>query len=44
MESSEPADLANRGANGSHCNYVHPQVTKPITISGQSGDDATAYL
>lgn len=42
------ADLAaagfeNRGGKGSHRNYHHPKLPKPITISGQLGDDAKSY-
>ena len=33
----------NRGGKGSHRNFVHPKVTKPITISGNLGDDALPY-
>lgn len=33
----------DRGGKGSHRNFVHPNVTKPITISGRSGDDAKRY-
>ena len=40
----EKAGFANRGGNGSHRDYVHPRVTKPITISGKSGDDAKQYM
>lgn len=39
----EKAGFINRGGKGSHRNYVHPEVTKPITISGQPGDDAKEY-
>ncbi len=35
--------FVNRGGKGSHRNYVHPKVTKPITISGKPGDDARDY-
>jgi predicted RNA binding protein YcfA (HicA-like mRNA interferase family) len=39
------ADLARagfivHGGKGSHRNFVHPKVAKPITISGALGDDA----
>lgn len=34
------AGFADRGGKGSHRNFVHPKVTKPITISGAPGDDA----
>jgi hypothetical protein len=33
----------NRGGRGSHRNFVHPKVPKPITVSGQPGDDAKQY-
>ena len=36
----EKAGFSNRGGKGSHRNYVHPKVAKPITISGALGDDA----
>ena len=39
----EAAGFENRGGKGSHRNFVHPRVTKPVTISGKSGDDAKQY-
>ena len=36
----ERAGFVNRGGRGSHRNYVHPKVARPITISGALGDDA----
>lgn len=39
----EHAGFHNRGGKGSHRNFVHPGVTRPITISGQPGDDAKIY-
>jgi predicted RNA binding protein YcfA (HicA-like mRNA interferase family) len=39
----EGAGFVNRGGKGSHRNYVHPRVSKPITISGAIGDDAKQY-
>jgi len=39
----ERASFVNRGGKGSHRNFVHPKVTKPITISGKLGDDALPY-
>lgn len=39
----EKAGFNNRGGKGSHRNYVHPKMTKPITISGALGDDANQY-
>jgi len=37
------AGFTDRGGKGSHRNFVHPKVTKPITISGAPGDDAKHY-
>ena len=39
----ESAGFENRGGKGSHRNFVHPNVSKPITISGNPGDDAKNY-
>jgi len=33
----------NRGGKGSHRNFVHPHVSKPVTLSGKPGDDAKPY-
>ncbi len=33
----------NRGGKGSHRNFVHPKVAKPVTLSGKTGDDAKKY-
>jgi predicted RNA binding protein YcfA (HicA-like mRNA interferase family) len=37
------AGFLDRGGKGSHRNFVHSKVAKPITISGNSGDDAKHY-
>jgi predicted RNA binding protein YcfA (HicA-like mRNA interferase family) len=37
------AGFADRGGKGSHRNFVHPNVTKPITVAGSLGDDAKHY-
>ncbi|MBI3392102.1 MAG: type II toxin-antitoxin system HicA family toxin [Nitrospirae bacterium] len=37
------AGFVDRGGRGSHRNYVHPKVAKPVTISGALGDDAKQY-
>jgi len=37
------AGFVDRGGKGSHRNFVHPNVVKPITISGALGDDAKLY-
>jgi predicted RNA binding protein YcfA (HicA-like mRNA interferase family) len=39
----ESAGFQNRGGKGSHRNYVHANVSKPVTISGKLGDDAKQY-
>jgi predicted RNA binding protein YcfA (HicA-like mRNA interferase family) len=39
----EHAGFKNRGGKGNHRNYVHPGLSKPITISGKLGDDAQRY-
>ena len=39
----ERAGFVNRGGKGSHRNFVHPRVSKPITISGALGEDAKQY-
>ena len=37
------AGFINRGGKGSHRNFTHPKVNKPVIISGQPGDDAQRY-
>lgn len=39
----EKAGFSDRGGKGSHRNFVHPRVRKPVTLSGQAGDDAKQY-
>jgi predicted RNA binding protein YcfA (HicA-like mRNA interferase family) len=39
----ESAGFVNRGGKGSHRNFVHPKVSKPITLSGALSDDAKHY-
>jgi len=39
----ERSGFVNRGGKGSHRNFVHPKVAKPVTISGALGDDAKHY-
>lgn len=39
----QAAGFSDRGGKGSHRNYVHPGVTRPVTISGMPGDDAKRY-
>lgn len=37
------AGFVNRGGKGSHRNFVHPTLKKPITISGNDNEDAKHY-
>jgi len=37
------AGFLDRGGRGSHRNFVHPRVRKPVTLSGQPGEDALTY-
>ncbi len=37
------AGFRDRGGRGSHRNFVHPHVSKPVTIAGKEGDDAKQY-
>ena len=39
----EQAGFLNRGGKGSHRNFVHPRVSRPITVSGALGSDAMQY-
>ncbi len=39
----ERSGFINRGGKGSHRNFVHPNVAKPVTISGKIGADALHY-
>lgn len=43
IKSLEKAGFSNRGGKGSHRNFIHPNVSKPVTISGKLGDDAKNY-
>jgi predicted RNA binding protein YcfA (HicA-like mRNA interferase family) len=37
------AGFLNRGGKGSHRNFTHPKVAKPVSVSGNEGDDAKQY-
>jgi len=39
----ERAGFIDRGGKGSHRNFVHPNASRPITVSGDPGDDAKPY-
>lgn len=39
----EQAGFVDRGGKGGHRNFVHPKVSRPVTISGNPGDDARKY-
>lgn len=37
------AGCTDRGGKGSHRNFTHARLSRPITISGRMGDDAKPY-
>jgi predicted RNA binding protein YcfA (HicA-like mRNA interferase family) len=39
----ERAGFVSRSGKGSHRNFVHARVARPVTISGKSNDDAKQY-
>ena len=39
----ERAGFINRGGRGNHRNFVHPNVVRPVTISGNLSSDAKNY-
>ena len=39
----EKHGFVKRGGKGSHRNFTHPRVARPVTISGDAGDDAKKY-
>ena len=39
----EKHGFVNRGGKGGHRNFTHPRLARPVTISGNSGDDAKKY-
>ena len=43
IQSLENAGFVNRGGKGSHRNFTHPALVKPVVISGNIGDDAKKY-
>jgi predicted RNA binding protein YcfA (HicA-like mRNA interferase family) len=43
IASLEQAGFIDRGGKGSHRNFIHPKVLRPVTISGTPGDDAGHY-
>ncbi len=43
IKSLENAGFINRGGKGSHRNFVHPRLKKPVTLSGNEYEDAKHY-
>jgi predicted RNA binding protein YcfA (HicA-like mRNA interferase family) len=37
------AGFMDRGGEGNHRNFTYPNVRKPVTVSGNTGDDALYY-
>ena len=42
MTELKPAGFVDRGGKGSHRHFVHPNLAKPVTISGSPGDQCQA--
>ena len=38
------AGFVERDGKGSHRNFIHPLLTRLVTIPGRDGDDAKRYL
>ena len=43
MRDLKEAGFVDRGGKGSHRNFVHHKVRKPVTLCGHQGDDALHY-
>lgn len=43
IEDLKRAGFIDRGGKGSHRNFSHSNLLKPITISGKLGDDVLLY-
>ena len=43
IEDLKRAGFIDRGGKGSLRNFIHPNLLKPITISGKLGDDVLLY-
>ena len=43
IKNLEAAGFVDRGGKGSHRNFVHSKLKKPLTVSGNPGDDANRY-
>ena len=43
MRKLECAGFVNHGGKGSHRAFTHPDVSKPVVLSGNLGDDARDY-
>ena len=43
IEDLKRAGFIDRGGKGSHRNFIHPNLLKPITISSKLGDDVLLY-
>ena len=43
IEDLKRAGFIDSGGKGSHRNFIHPNLFKPITISGKLDDDVLLY-
>jgi predicted RNA binding protein YcfA (HicA-like mRNA interferase family) len=43
LSDRERAGFVDRGGKGSHRNFTHPKLAKPVTVAGKAGEDAKPY-
>ncbi len=43
IQDLKKAGFKDRGGKGSHRNFVHPEVSQAVTLSGKPGADALVY-
>jgi len=43
LPKSKKLGFVDRGGKVGHRNFTHPSVARPVTISGNAGDDAKRY-
>jgi predicted RNA binding protein YcfA (HicA-like mRNA interferase family) len=43
IEDLKKAGFVERGGKGSHRNFTHPNVSRPVTVCGKIGDDVLHY-
>jgi predicted RNA binding protein YcfA (HicA-like mRNA interferase family) len=43
IDNLKDAGFVDRGGKGSHRDFTHAKLSRPVTISGKLGDDAKPY-